>query len=294
MSLHAAVESAWLQATEGSDCEHATSKSKTTEVKKPKYSLPTEAELGPMMPKAKPAAKNLHSPILWGGLHRALSVHDTMNTEVAPTQAPAAEPANLSQTTVVEATEMGASTAATIVFHDFAGRARSNRASRDRTDSTSSTCSWMGISASLEDDVVGSSTHSPFALRHAEVITTSSPKADAAPASSVAAPTSSGSELSAQTTNLRRPPKSLSKSLQPTTIATTPWCLAGEVGEMLNINNNPSPSPQKRRPSREAEAKVVRESVNDDADSKENAFVKAPPSYAFGYSDLSPLALLSH
>jgi len=290
--LAASVDCAWLN--EASEPLQRPAETVEAGTKMNVCALPTSAEIG-LKPKAAPAAKTLLSPAPWTGLHHALFSHDVVNEPVVTASLDAAPAAVVVPSAAAE--ESKAPTHA-LPQHDFiGGQRRAER--RGRTDSTESTCSWSGISASLEDDFGGSpALGSPIPVRHTANSTAAPPAVPTSTAPTSAATSMvSANEIMSQPASLRRPPK-LSK-LQPA----QPQSWAGLADEMQDMYSNPSPSPRPRRPSREA--KPAPQSTSD-SESKENGVSndaavagftiagKAPPSTAFGYADLSPLALLSH
>lgn len=245
-------------------------------------SLPSQADLGPKVTKKLATEKHVPVPQPWGGLHRQLTVGLTElasapEIAIAPAvvrfAAPAPEP---------EPEVRRAAAPEMLPAHELVRQHRLSRDDRDTVDSGLSVHSWSGISASLEAEYGGpQAVSSPAAARPAVAAkpVASAPAVRSAPAAAL------------------RPPRTLAA----TTAAAQPNAWLGLSNELTTEFMCPSPSPPARR-----RAPKRFEPPMDAAD-KENASnevaeltsemlisAKAPPATSFGYSDLSPLAILGH
>ena len=295
MPFHTYSDAAWLNTT----TQTKEQETKEQEHKQTTCVIPAAAEIDAFFKRSTSTStsKTTLSPAPWTGLHLALFTQDTMNTVITNTEAAIARgdvppaPAVVCNASNVVPSGMPA--------HDFGGRVRGmsdEMANRERTDNRSSNVAWSGISASLEDEFSSSwaaTAGSPTPRRSSkEKILAqreiSSTTAVAKQAASV--PKVNTGEVDLQPETLRRPPK----ALQPSA-GSQPWL--GLAGEMQNNFGGASPSPPLRR---SRQAKVAPSSAFDMV-GKENASAtaadyvaeRAPPYIGYGYSDLSPLGLLS-
>lgn len=289
-TLHSAVDSADLNAR----VTTATTTEAPTDTTAPAtasstVSLPSQADLGPKITKKLATEKHMQVPQSWGGLHRELTVtahrdngrlaECDVETAAVPAVAKSTAPAPALE---LEAGSKRADPPGMLPAHELV---RQHRLSRDDRDDTKAVHTWSGISASLEAEYGGQSVNSPAAARP-----TAAPGPVAAKAEAVVHAARSVSQPAAAL----RPPRTLA-----TTSATAqPNAWLGLSNALTTEFNNPSPSPPaRRRAPKRVEAPVdAIDKENDDKVSNDVAEImiptKAPPATSFGYSDLSPLAIL--
>jgi len=226
-------------------------------------------------------------PAPWSGLSRQLTVSELSSTVLSDLDVPATTAVQSAPVVKPEPVNKAPSprqaAAPVLPAHDLVRAHRDRARSRDRADSDASVTSWTGISASLEADF-GSHIDSPAHVRSNTVAEIAVPPPTAAVLPNRAA---------AQPATVFRPPQrklaSKDAPLEPAA-----WLgLSNEIGMSFG-NASPSPSSHRRR---HAKAKGT---LHDETSHKENAAndtelmipSKAPPAVSFGYSDLSPLALI--
>lgn len=230
-------------------------------------------------------------PAPWSGLSRQLTVSELSSTVLSDLDVPATTAVQSAPVVAPEPVNKALpprqAAAPVLPAHDLVRAHRDRARSRDRADSDASVTSWTGISASLEADF-GSHIDSPAHVR-------SNTSAEIAVQPPSAAPTAAilANRAAAQPATVFRPPQRKPAS-KDAPLEPAAWLgLSNEMGMSFG-NASPSPSSHRRR---HAKAKST---LQNETSHKENAAndtelmipAKAPPAVSFGYSDLSPLALI--
>lgn len=249
--------------------------------------IPSSAEIGPALAKKTAAAikEALPLPAPWAGLSRALTVGDLslVASEAFPTGVQPAPVVTTVDTPVATSVQIRSPRQAApdvLPAFEIARAHRERTLSRERAESGASTSSWTGISNSLEADFGSASPVAPPRLVPSKL-----------PDALIIQ-----QRVADQPAVVPRRPRAVSSPAAPLQPAT--W--RGLSNEM-DAYGGASPSPQSHR---RVAAKAVKQTVKQahNLASKENAASEydelipanpPPPAASFGYSDLSPLAIIA-